>query len=46
MSEVQSALLKVLDYIADTGNMKVLEEKIKIVSGQRYTEMTPPRSRV
>jgi len=32
MSEVNSAWLKALDYLADTGNMKASEEKIKIVS--------------
>jgi len=40
-SEVHSAWLKALDYIADAGNMEASEENIKIVSGHRYTGMTP-----
>jgi len=40
-SEVHGAWLNVLDYIADAGNMEASEENIKIVSGHRYTGMTP-----
>jgi len=40
-SEVHGAWLKGLDYIADAGNMEASEENIKIVSGHRYTGMTP-----
>jgi len=35
-SEVHSAWLKALDYIANGGNMEALEENIKRVSGHRY----------
>jgi len=45
-SEVHGAWHKALDYIADAGNMKASEENIKIVSGHRYTGMTPSSSRV
>ena len=41
MSEVHGTWLKALDYIADAGNMKASEENKKIVSGHRYTGMTP-----
>jgi len=40
-SEVHGAWLKGLDYIADAGNMEAWEENINIVSGHRYTGMTP-----
>jgi len=40
-SEVHGAWLKTLDYIADAGNIEASEENIKIVSGHRYTGMTP-----
>jgi len=40
-SEVHGAWLKALDYIADAGNMEGSEENINIVSGHRYTGMTP-----
>jgi len=41
-SKVQGAWLKGLNYIADAGNMEASEENIKILSGHRYTGMTPP----
>jgi len=40
-SEVHGAWLKALDHIADAGNVEASEENIKIVSGHRYTGMTP-----
>jgi len=42
MSEVHSAWLRVFDYIADAGKFEASEDNIKIVSGHRYTGMTPP----
>ena len=41
-SEVHGAWLKGLDYTDDTGNMEASEENKEIVSGHRYTGMTPP----
>jgi len=40
-SEVHGAWLKALDYIADAGNMEASEENLMIVSGHRYTGITP-----
>jgi len=39
-SEVHSAWLNALDYIADAEYMEASEENIKIVSGHRYRGMT------
>jgi hypothetical protein len=41
-SKVHHAWLEALNHISDAGNMEASEESIKIVSGQRYTGMTPP----
>jgi len=41
-SEIHGAWRKALDYIADARNMEASEENIKILSGHRYTGMTPP----
>ena len=41
-SQVHRAWLEALDHISYAGDMEVAEESKKIVSGQRYTEMTLP----